>query len=49
MDQQLGNLHSIDSDIDRKFVDTSILDEIAGKEMANKYRTVKRLVSEMVD
>ena len=37
------------SDNDRKFEDAKNLDKIAGKELANKYRTVKRLVSEMVD
>ena len=49
IDQQLWNHYSIASDKDRKFVDAKILDEIAGKELASKYRTVKRLVSEMVD
>ena len=49
MDQQLWNLYSIASDNDRKFIDAKSLDEIAGNELANKYRTVKRLVSEMVD
>ena len=49
MDQQLWNRFSIASDNDRKFVDAKILHEIAGKELANKYRTVKKLVSEMVD
>ena len=49
MDQQLWNRFSIASDDDRNFVDVKILDEIAGKELAKKYRTVKRLVSELVD
>ena len=49
MDQQLWNHYSIASDKNRKFVDAKIFDEIAGKELASKYRTVKRLVSEMVD
>ena len=49
MDQQFWNRYSIASDNDRKFVDAKILDKIAGKELANKYRTMKRLVSEMVD
>ena len=49
MNQKLWNHYSIASDKDRKFVDAKILDEIAGKELASKYRTVKRLVSEMVD
>ena len=51
MDQQLWNRYSISTAYDRKFVDGKILDEIAGKEkeLANKYQTVKRLVSEMVD
>ena len=49
MDQQLWNLYSIASDNDRKFIDAKSLDEIAGNELANKYRTVKRLVSEMID
>ena len=48
MDQQLWNRYSIASDNDRKIVDAEIFDEIAGKEIANKNRTVKRLVSEMV-
>ena len=48
-DAQLWNRYSIASNNYRKFVDAKILDEIAGKELANKYRTVKRLVSEMVD
>ena len=49
MDQQLWNRYSIASDSDQKFVDAKSLNEIAGKELANKYRTVKRLVSEMID
>ena len=51
MDQQLWNRYSIATVYDRKFVDGKILDEITGneKELANKYQTVKRLVSEMVD
>ena len=49
IDQQLWNRYSIASNNYRKFEDAKILDEIAGKELANKYRTVKRLVSEMVD
>ena len=49
MDQQLWSRYSIASDNDRNFVDAKILDEIAGKELANKNRTVKILVSEMVD
>ena len=49
MDQQLWNRYSIASDNDRNFVDAKNLDEIAGKELAKKYRTVKRLVSEMAD
>ena len=49
IDQQLWNRYSIASDHDRKFIDAKTPDEIAVKEMANKYRTVKRLLSEMVD
>ena len=49
LDQQLWNRYSIASDNDRKFVDVKILDGIARKELAKKYRTVKRLVSQMVD
>ena len=49
MNQPMWNRSSIASDNDRKFVDAKILDEIARKELANKYRTVKRLVSETVD
>ena len=49
MIQQLWNRCSIASGNARKFVDAIILDKITGKELANKYRTVKRLVSEMVD
>ena len=51
MDHKLWNRYSIASVYDRKFVDGKILDEIAGKEkeLANKYQTVKGLVSEMVD
>ena len=49
MEQQLWYRFSIASDNDRKFVDAKTLGEIAGKELANKYRTVQRLVSEMVD
>ena len=49
MDQQLWSRFSIASDNDRKFVDAKKLDKIAGKELANKNRRVKILVSEMVD
>ena len=44
MNQPLWNRYSMASDNGRKFVDTKILDEIAGKELANKYRSVKKLV-----
>ena len=37
------------SDNDRSFVDAKTLDEIAGKELANKYRIVQTLVLKMVD
>ena len=46
MEQQLWNRYSIASDNDRKFVDAKILDEIAEKGLANKYRTVQRPVSD---
>ena len=49
MNQQLWNRYSIASDNAQNFVYAKTLDEIAGKELANKSRTVKRLVSEMVD
>ena len=49
IEQQLSNRYSITSDIDRKFVKAKILDEIAGKKLANKYRTVQLLASVMVD
>ena len=49
MDQQLWSRFSIASENDRKFVDAKKLDKIAGKELANKNRRVKILVSEMVD
>ena len=47
--QELWNRYSIASDNDRKFVDAKVFEEIAGKELANKYRTLQRLISEMVD
>ena len=49
MDQQLWNRYSIALENNRKFVDAKILDELAGKDLANKYRTMKRLLSELVD
>ena len=49
MNQQLWNRYSIASDNARNFVYAKTLDEKAGKELANKNRTVKRLVSKMVD
>ena len=48
IDQPLWNRYSIESDNDRTFLDAKILNEIAGKELATKNRTVKRSVSEMV-
>ena len=41
MDQQLWKRYSIASDNDRKFVDAKILDEIAEKELANKFQFQK--------
>ena len=49
MEQQKWNRFSIASDNDTNFVDDKILVEIAGNDLANKYRTWQRLVSEMVD
>ena len=46
MAQQLWNRYSIASDYNRKFVDAKIPDEIAGKKLANKYRTMERVVEE---
>ena len=36
-------------DNDRKIVEAKILDKIVGKKLANNYRTVQRLLSEMFD
>ena len=47
--QELWNRYSIASDKDRKFVDAKVFEEIAGKELANKHRTVQRLISETAD
>ena len=48
IEQQLWNRYSIASDNDRKFVYEKTLDKIAGKKLANKYRTAQRLVLELV-
>ena len=49
MEKQSWNCSSIASEYDQKFVDAKILEKIEGKELANNYRTVQRLVSEIVN
>ena len=44
----LWNRHLISRDNSRQFVDCKLLDEVAGKELLNKFRTMELIVSEMV-